>query len=318
VIGFRHTFPFDPTYGYTLEELLRITPPPIPADFEAFWGRRYEAALTVKPQPAIGRGSPVDAKWTVHEVQFTSTEAYKISGWLLLPSDGVIERGLVVGHGYGGRSGPDMDLPLDRTALLFPCFRGMSRSAHPPISQNPIWHVLHDIQDRDRYVLGGCVEDLWLSVSTLLQLYPELTGRVGYMGTSFGGGIGALAIPWDERINRGHLCLPTFGHHPLRLPLASFGSLASVQNYNRQHGNVLDTLQYYDAATAARFLNQHIHIAAALFDPMVPPPGQFAIYNAISGKKTLFVFDGGHFEYEGLSSQTLLLKTQLLDFFAIL
>ena len=49
---------------------------------------------------------------------------------------------------------------------------------------------------------------------------------------------------------------------------------------------------------------------------MVPPPGQFAIYNAISGKKTLFVFDGGHFEYEGLSSQTLLLKTQLLDFFA--
>jgi hypothetical protein len=39
--------------------------------------------------------------------------------------------------------------------------------------------------------------------------------------------------PWFER---------WMGINPLRLPLASFGSLSSVQNYNRQHGNVLDTL----------------------------------------------------------------------------
>jgi hypothetical protein len=27
---------------------------------------------------------------------------------------------------------------------------------------------------------GGCIEDLWLAVSVLTRLYPELDGRIGY------------------------------------------------------------------------------------------------------------------------------------------
>ena len=73
--------------------------------------------------------------------------------------------------------GPDLDLPVSRTALLFPCFRGLSRSARPPVSQDPNWHVLHDLDKRDRYIIGGCVDDLWLAVSVLLILYPWLMGR---------------------------------------------------------------------------------------------------------------------------------------------
>jgi len=61
-----------------------------------------------------------------------------------------------------------------------------------------------------------------------------------------------------------------------------------------------------------------MHVAAATFDPVVPPPGQFAIYNAIPGDKAIFVLDAGHFDYDAKAIQDSLLKRQLQDFFAAL
>jgi cephalosporin-C deacetylase len=315
---FQHSYPFDPSYGYSLEDLLRIIPPPVPADFAAFWQRRYQVALTVGPRPVLQPAADIGDAFVVHDISYRSTGGFIICGWLLLPRTGPITRGMVVGHGYGGRNGPDLDVPVTEAAVLFPCFRGLSRSAHAPISSDPAWHVLHDIQDRDRYILGGCVDDLWLGVSALLALYPGLEGHIGYMGSSFGGGIGALALPWEPRIARAHLSLPTFGHYPLRLPLESCGSLASVREFYKFHNNVMDTLQYYDAATAAAFIHVTIHVAAALFDPAVPPPGQFAIYNAVPGEKEIYVLEAGHFDYDRTEIEERLLQRQLQDFFAAL
>jgi cephalosporin-C deacetylase len=176
--------------------------------------------------------------------------------------------------------------------------------------------VLHDIHLRGRYILGGCVEDLWTGVSALLQIHGELQGRIGYLGISFGGGIGALALPWEPRIARGHLNVPTFGHHPLRLRLPTTGSAASVQAFARRHGHVVETLAYYDAAVAARHIRQPMHVAAALFDPAVAPPGQFAIYNALPGPKELFVLKAGHFDYPEAAAENRKLLSALRGFFS--
>jgi cephalosporin-C deacetylase len=235
----------------------------------------------------------------------------------LVPTFGVIKRGFVVGHGYGGRDEPDFHLPFKNAALLFPCFRGLALSAQPSISSEPNWHVLHDINQRDRYILGGCVEDVWLAVSTLLSLFPQTAGRLGYLGISFGGGIGALALAWESRISKGHLNAPTFGHQPLRLRLASDGSAHSVQQYYRTHKKqTLKVLRYYDAALAAKRITMPIHCACAKFDPCVTPPGQFAIYNALPKKKQLFVLDAGHHNYSNKVQQEFDLINELDAFFA--
>lgn len=315
-----HPYDFDPTHGYRLDDLMAVGWPDPPADFAAFWRRRYLAARMIDPAPRIqpASGANPHPDWHIHDLTYQSTDGIEIGGWLLVPRDQPIERGLVIGHGYGGRDQPDF-LPYRRTALLFPCFRGLSRSAHPPISTDPAWHVLHDIDQRERYIIGGCVADLWQGVSALLALFPQLEGHVGYSGISLGGGVGALAIPWDGRIQRGHLMLPTFGHYPLRLSLPSVGSLAAVRAYQeRCGGDVLETLKYYDAASAARFITIPMLIGAALFDPAVPPPGQFAIYNALRNRKTLFIFDAGHFDYAGQASQNRRHLQQTTDFFATL
>lgn len=310
-----HDFPFDPSYGFDRDALLRVGAPEAPADFEAFWRRRYDQALRIDPRPTLRRANGSDEALVVQEATYRSTREGLIRGWLVTSRTGPVRRGLVVGHGYGGRDGPDLGQPVRDAAVLFPCFRGLSRSAKAPISQDPQWHVLHDIDRRDDYILGRCVDDLWLAVSTLLSLYPWLEGRIGYSGSSFGGGIGALALPWDRRIARAHLSVPTFGNHPLRLTLPTVGSGAAVQRYAEKHPEVLSTLAYYDAATAARYVTQPVHVAAALFDPAVAPPGQFAIYNTLPARKQIFTLDAGHFDYPRAAEQDRALAAELTQFF---
>jgi cephalosporin-C deacetylase len=158
--------------------------------------------------------------------------------------------------------------------------------------------VLHDIDQPARYILGGCVEDLWVAVSVLAVLFPALDG-IGYSGISFGGGIGALALPHDPRIDRAHLTVPTFGNMPLWLSLPTVGSGAAVQAYAAQHPEVRETLRFFDAASAATCIGIPMLFAVARFDPAVAPPCQFSVANARTGAKhhETFVLDAGHADY---------------------
>ncbi len=299
-----------------LARLLAIVPPEPPDDFSAFWRSRYASALTVEPRPRIQATGRILDGYEVYDLNYASTDGVQIGGWLLAPRDGPVSRGIVVGHGYAGRDGPDAAPGLAHAALLFPCFRGLSRSPVPGVSPHAHLHVLHDIQDRRRYILGGCVDDLWLGVSALIALFPQVAGQVSYQGVSFGGGIGALAAPWDARIGRLHLHLPTFGHQALRLTLPCVGSGEAVREFQSRHEfNVMETLAYYDAASAARYLEIPTLVAPALFDPAVPPPGQFAIYNAIPAAwRRLFVLRAGHFDYPGQAAQCKELKQEVARF----
>jgi cephalosporin-C deacetylase len=314
--AFAHGFAFDPSYGYSLDELLAVGSPELPPDFEAFWQAHYTRAMQVHPRPRIKHTGTAHHGFEVYDLRYFSTDHFVIRGWMLIPQDQPVTRGMVFGHGYGGCDGPDYRLCPAGAALLFPCFRGLSRSQQPPVSANPSFHVLHDIDKPQQYIIGGCVDDLWLAVSAMQVLFPATRGHIGYSGISFGGGMGALALPWDARIQRAHLNVPTFGNQPLRLQLPTIGSGAAVQRYQQQHGHVLETLQYYDAASAARFIQQPMHIAAALFDPAVVPPGQFAVYNALPAPKSLFVLEAGHFDYPQRMAQEQALLQELEGFFA--
>jgi cephalosporin-C deacetylase len=312
---FVHGFPFDPAHGYSLEALRGIEPPAAPPDFRAFWEARYQGARQRLAAAELGPPRAGPPGWRVRDLSYRSTGDFTIRGWLAEPADSAVVRGLILGHGYGGCEGPELSLAIDGTALVFPCFRGLSRSRRAPISADPAYHVLHDIHDRDRYILGGCVEDLWLAVSALLEVHPQVRGRVGYAGISFGGGIGALALPWEERVARGALTVPTFGHHPLRLTLPSVGSAESVRRLAREHGNITATLPYYDAAVAAQHIQIPMLVAAACFDPAVPPPGQFAVYNALPGPRELIVLEAGHWDWPGRAAQDAALATAQRAFF---
>ena len=315
MVALSHHFPFDPTYGYTLEELLAVEPPDPPPDFATFWEERYAEAMGIDPEPTLDRSRFALPRHEVLALGYRSTNGFCIRGWLLRPLQGPVNRAFILGHGYKELQRPDHHLPFADAVYLVPCFRGLGRSRRAPISPEPDWHILHDIDKPEGYILGGCVADVWTGVSALLELYPEVAGRIGYMGISFGGGVGALAMPWDTRLARVHLNIPSLGHQPLRLRLPTAGSAAALQRYRAEHGNVLAILCYYDAAIAARYMDRPVHVAAARFDPMVAPPGQFAIHNALGAERHLSVLDAGHFDYPQRPHQQQELMGELRTFF---
>jgi cephalosporin-C deacetylase len=294
---FPHAFPFDPTYGYDLAHLLEVPSPEGPRDFEDFWRGTYEEARAV---PLNLQSRQIASASTGHdllEVEYDSLGGVRIGAWLAVPPDGKFERAVVCGHGYGGREGPEFPLPGPLTAAIFPCKRGFHRSAHPFIPGHSAGHVLHGIASRETYAHRGSVADIWGAASALIGLYPRAAERLHYQGASFGGGIGAMALPWDPRFERGFLDVPSFGNHPLRLGLPCNGSGEAVRLKYQRHPEILEVLRYFDAATAARHIRIPILAACALFDPAVPPPGQFAVFNALGGAKELFVRQAAHFEW---------------------
>lgn len=312
-----HPYAFDPSYGYSLQQLLQVEAPNPCPDFESYWRNCYKEAMRVKPKPRLIDTGKNYNGFQIFDIYYQSTNGVEIGGWLLIPESGRVKRSLVVMHGYGGREKPDYHLPLKNTAMLFPCARGISRSPCPPISSFPDWHVLHDIDKPKQYVLRGCVEDIWLGVSSLIRLFPQTSGRTGFAGISFGGGTGSIACAFDQRIGKAHFNVPTFGHQPLRITLPTTGSGESVRNFHQNNKEVtFNTLRYYDAAIAARFINIPVHFACAQFDPMVAPPGQFAIYNAIKSEKQLYVLEAGHFDYPTKRVQETILTKQLETFFS--
>ncbi|MGB0415534.1 MAG: acetylxylan esterase [Coraliomargarita sp.] len=311
-----HDYGFDPSYGYSLDELLAVGVPDPPQDYDDFWQRRFAEAMQVDPGPVLTDSGKINNGWREFDLEYQSTNSARIKGWCLLPESGEVRRVFVVMHGYGGLDEPVYNLPFKDAALFFPCARGISRSKFPPVSDNPLWHVLHDIQDAGKYVHGACVEDVWLGISAALRLYPNCVGHVGLLGVSFGGGIGAMALAFDPRVQRAHFNVPSFGNHPLRFTLKTTGSGAAVQAaWKRKRALVESTLAYYDAAVAATRIQVPVHFACAVFDPMVAPPGQFAVYNAVQGEKELFVFRAGHFDYPELPKQEADLLEELEQFF---
>ncbi|WP_220449098.1 acetylxylan esterase [Nonomuraea mesophila] len=67
-----------------------------------------------------------------------------------------------------------------------------------------------------------------------------------------------------------------------------------------RHPETAEVLRYFDAATAAARITIPVHVAAALFDPAVPPPGQFAVHNAPAGPRELHVPATGHHDHPGV------------------
>jgi cephalosporin-C deacetylase len=316
----QHPFPFDPTYGMNLAALLQVPAPDnAPEDFAEFWRNLHQQALATAVDPQLGPKTGTTAEGLdIFEVSFTSLGGVRIGGWIVAPPNGAIERGFVIGHGYGGREAPDPSLPAERAAGIYFVARGLpTKTLLPGVPSESAGHVLHSVESRTDYIIGGCVADLWCAATALTELFPAAARRLDYSGVSFGGGIGALALPWDDRFTSAHLVVPTFGNHPLRVTLECVGSGAAVAERYKEDPGVLDVLAYFDAATAARHLRIPVLAIPALFDPSVPPPGQFAVVNALAGEVEVQVATAGHFpEYPEFEADMQALERVTREYFA--
>ncbi len=286
--------PGDPSYGCDQVTLRAIQPPAEIPEFSAFWQSTKQAADAMPLAVHTRADAGTHPTHAVRVVTWESFGGVQVGAWVLEPRQGPAQRAVIIGHGYSGRSSLlTAWLPADTVGLLW-CAPGFNLSARADIPGVAAQHVLHGIAHRDTYVLRTCVASLWSASRVLRELFPQVAGRCYFHGISFSAGLGALALPWDPSIQAAALEIPTFGHHPWRQRCPNSGSGEAVRHYQAQYPEVADVLAFYDAAVAARHICIPVIIAPALADPLVPPPGQWAIANALAGPVTLCPLTTGH------------------------
>ena len=132
---------------------------------------------------------------------------------------------------------------------------------------------------------GGCVEDVWCAVSATLNLFPECEGHVGLLGISFGGGIGAMALACDTRIQRAHFNVPSFGNQPLRM---TFPTGVAARRFGRGSESRL-----WSSVRLLIMIPQYPPVVyrcrcmlPVLFDPMVAPPDNSQCIMRLRGRRS--------------------------------
>lgn len=292
---------FDASYGHTLSSLRAVAPIAAPDGFAYRWQSWREQAATVDAAPTVLSTETAHGR-RVSIIEHAGVDGTRLRAWLVEPLTAPARVGVVHGHGYGGRDAIDLARVPDDAAAIFPVARGLpSLNAGIGAPELQAEHVLAGIDDPERYVLGLCARDLWLAADALTALVGPLP--LYYVGESFGGGIGALALPWDDRYIGATLIVPSFGQYDERLAVHCVGSGETVRDHVAAHPEAREVLRWFDASTALGFARIPARVEAALWDPYVPPAGQFGVANA-ARMLELAVLPAGHAEYPGSEEVT--------------
>ncbi|MFC4137773.1 MULTISPECIES: acetylxylan esterase [unclassified Microbacterium] len=293
---------FDGSYGFTLETLRAVRPVPAQDGLAAQWRSWRAAARGVDARPVVLSTEIVDAR-EVSLIELSGIDDVRLRAWSVTPVEGLAARvGIVHGHGYGGRDAVDLRRVPDDAAAIFPVARGLGAlNAGVGAPEERGAHVLGGLDAPDDYVIGLCARDLWLAADALITLAGDLP--LYYVGESFGGGLGALAVPWDDRFFGATLVVPTFGQYDERLAVPCLGSGEFQRAWVLRHPEAREQLRPFDASSTAGFFEVPVRVEAALWDQNVPPQGQFAVANAVPDLE-LHVLPAGHAEYPGLAEVT--------------
>jgi cephalosporin-C deacetylase len=295
----KHGFDFDPVYGLSPSSLRAIQlDEEEPEGFADFWQRVYQAALEVPLELQIQERTSDVPGCRLLQVSYRVYPDYRVGAWIYLPESLPPRIGVVCGHGYGGRAeGPEPGLAGPDRAVIFPVAPGFHISADDRLPRNDCYHhVVHGIESPETYILGSCAATLWRAVDVLGELCDGLPEHLHYRGWSFGGGMGALMLPWEPRYQTAELGQVTFAHHPFRLRHACVGSGHAVRQRWLKDPAIEKTLAFFEAVFTLRRLKIPTVFACACFDPAVPPPGQWAAANAHPGPKRISEFPTGHFD----------------------
>ena len=280
--------------GHTKEQLLEIKgEAPVPG-FAEFWQEQYKRAVNSKLDYRVEEEvwSPCPSV-RIYRVSFVSCDGFRIGMWVSRPERSC--GGHIVMHGYSNDVRPWVKPDLQLTAAV-PCVPGLGISMCKEVPWQLQHHAAYGFEDPEKYVLVSGVRNIWTAVSILIDMFPDVKDNISCSGGSLGGGMGALAVPWDPRIKAAELNVPTLGGRIMLEYLRNPTDPSYVRAVKaRESENNMRTLDLCNAAAAARYIRVPVLVTPALCDKNVPPPGQFAVANSIPEEfRILRIREVGH------------------------
>jgi cephalosporin-C deacetylase len=282
-----------------------------PAGLDAFWNDAIgEARALARPAERVAyRPEIYGSRLLVEDVTFTGADGHAIRAWFLAPRDA--EPGSLACRvtyvGYGGGRG----LPLDHTAyaaaghaVLVMDSRaqggtwamgatgdpggGSSTSEHPGV-------MTRGIADPHTYYYRRLYVDAVRALETAAEHPLVDPSRIGVAGHSQGGGLSlAVAALVPDRVRVCHAGMPFLCGIRRSLEVAGEAPFTEVVEYLRLQPQLaeraLATLDHIDCAHLAPRVRARVLVSVGLMDPICPPSGIFAAYNALQCPKEIVVF----------------------------
>ena len=282
-----------------------------PSDLDAYWetalAEARAAAVPVRRTPYLS--DVYGGRLVVEDISFAGAEGHPICAWFIAPQ-GAAPSSLacrVTFVGYGGGRG----LPLDHTAyaaaghaVLVMDSRaqggewamgatgdpagGSSSSEHPGV-------MTRGIADPGSYYYRRLYVDAVRAVETAAEHPLVDAARIGVAGHSQGGGLAIAASALGPQLVRVcHAGMPFLCGIWRSLEVAGEPPYTEVVEYLRLQPQLsetaLATLDYIDCAHLAPRVRARSLWCVGLMDPICPPSGVFAAYNAVAAEKEIEVF----------------------------
>lgn len=268
------------TCGYTKEQLLAVKGEEPVQGFEEFWRKQYERATSCKLDYTVeGEVWSPYPDIRIYRVSFIACDGFKIGMWVSRPEKSY--GGQIITQGYGNVVKPFVSKELPLTTAM-PCVPGLGISMCKEIPWQVQHHAAYGFEDPEKYVLVAGIRNIWTCISILIDMFPDVKDNISCFGGSLGGGMGALAIPWDPRIKAAELSVPTLGGRIMLEYLRNPTDPSYVRATKAMESEAnMRTFDLCNAASAARFIRVPVLVTPALSDNNVPPPGQFAVANSI-------------------------------------
>jgi len=299
-----------------------------PEDLDAFWARHLAAARELaEPASFVPYRPEVYGALAVDDVTFSGAQGAPIRAWFVRPRDA---RGplpcLVTFIGYGGGRGTPAEhttYPAAGYAELVMDTRGQGGDWSPGGTGDPgagssaAEHpgmLTRGVLSPDDYYYTRLFVDAVRAVQTAAE-HPDVdASRVAVGGASQGGALAlAAAALAPDSVRLCHADVPFLCDIEGSLEEVEEPPFTELIHYLAQHVDVVDrvlaTVAHIDCALLARRIRARTLMSVGLKDPICPPAGIYAAYNAIAAPKRLAVY-----RYSDHSVPSLHSEVRLADF----
>ena len=280
--------------SYTEKQLLAIRGEEPVQGFEEFWRKQYERAVNCKLDYTVeGEVWSPYSNIKIYRVSFISCDGFKIGMWVSRPEKSC--GGHINIHGYTNEIRPHAPQDLSLSTAV-PCVPGLGISMCKEVPWQLQYHAAYGFEDPEKYVIISGVRNIWMSISILIDMFPDVKDNITCSGGSLGGAMGALSVPWDARIKAAELSVPTLGGRIMMEYLGKPTDPSYVRAMKAQESESnMRTFDLCNAASAARYIRVPVLVTPAICDNNVPPPGQFAVANSIPEEcRILRIREVGH------------------------
>ena len=272
---------------------------PEPEDFDEFWADTKKELAKI---PADFKMTPTgsDKKFRYYRISCANLNGQRAYAMLSLPVDSTKKMPLLVrfagGDAYISESAvsvSEKENPGFECAKL--CFQ---LPPYPPVKKQADAKARHEkfmkklglkryphfgIEDRNRFYARSAVAGASRLLEEVLKQPGIDPDRVGYCGSSHGGGLGLLLAAFSDKIKAAYCGVPNFGDRGGFLT----GRHTPDSNSPEYRSN-LDTLLYFDTSYAARRIRIPVMISVGFTDIYCPPSAVYTIYNELKGPKIIF------------------------------